>query len=67
MKLKHFLMIYGAFLANTNVNTAILSRNLITRIVMPVVSEPQMTAKWSGDFGIANTGFSFFLLLPIMT
>lgn len=109
MKLKHLLMIYGAFLANTNVNAANIAAlneqtqnpvaalttvplqnnwtfkigpekrtqyvlnvqpvipkqininwNLITRIVMPVVSQPQMAANVPGDFGIANTGFSFF-------
>ena len=34
--------------------------NLITRMVMPVTSQPRMTTTVPGDFGIANTGFSFF-------
>lgn len=34
--------------------------NLITRIVMPVTSQPRMATTIPGDFGIANTGFSFF-------
>ena len=35
--------------------------NLITRMVMPVTSQPRMAANVPGDFGIGNTGFSFFL------
>lgn len=35
--------------------------NLITRMVLPVTSQPRMAATVPGDFGIANTGFSFFL------
>lgn len=34
--------------------------NLITRMVMPVTSQPRMVPTVPGDFGIANTGFSFF-------
>jgi hypothetical protein len=35
--------------------------NLITRMVMPVTSQPRMTTTIPGGFGLSNTGFSFFL------
>lgn len=34
--------------------------NLITRMVMPVTSQPKISTNIPGDFGISNTGLSFF-------
>lgn len=34
--------------------------NLITRMVMPLTSQPRMSATVPGDFGISNTGLTFF-------